>query len=137
MNFWKRLRLYLIGFGIGILVVIVIFNQRLSLLTSWMPGQRVQDRLLLTEALYTDRSLCQLSCLGIDTADVRTAKELGDIRFRLSETHSDPKVYVLDASIKEDKYRFTFDALDSSSVLTNAECLNRINNCSCDDEFPS
>lgn len=137
MNFWKRLRLYLIGFGIGIVVVIVIFNQRLSLLTSWMPGQRVQDRLLQTEALYTDLSLCQLSCLGLDTGDVRTAKQHGDIRFRLSETHTDPKVYVLDARLDDDTYRFTFDALDSSSVLTNAECLNRIKNCSCDDEFPS
>lgn len=137
MNFWKRLRLYLIGFGIGILVVIVIFNQRLSLLTSWMPGQRVQDRLLQTEALYSDRSICQLKCLGLDTVDVRLAKEEGDIRFRLSETHGDPKVYVLDANLKEAKYRFTFDARDSSSVLTNAECLNRIKNCACDDEFPS
>jgi len=121
----------------GIVVVIVIFNQRLSLLTSWMPGQRVQDRLLQTEALYTDRSLCQLGCLALDTTDVQLAKENGDVRFRLSETHGNPKVYVLDANLNDDKYRFTFNALDSSSVLTNAECLNRIKNCSCDDEFPS
>ena len=137
MKFGKRLRLYLIGFGIGILFVIVVFNERLSLLTSWLPGQRVQDRLQQTEAIYTPRALCQLHCMGLDTSDVSTAKKTGDIRFRLSDTHSDPMVYILDAEIKNDNYRFTFDALDSSSVLTNAERLSRTINCSCDGESPS
>jgi len=137
MTFWKRLRLYLIGFGIGILVVVAIFNQRLNLLTSWMPGQRVQDRLLQTESIYTNKSLCQLECLDLDTTDVTRAKKEGDVRFRLSDTHADPKVYVLDAEFERDKYRFTFDARDSSSTLTRAECLNRIVNCACAEEFPS
>lgn len=119
------------------LVVIVIFNQRLSLLTSWMPGQRVQDRLIQTEAVYSSKSLCQLHCMGLDTADVTEAKKEGDVRFRLSDTHSEPKVYVLDADLNKDSYRFTFDAKDSSSVLTNAECLNRAMNCACDAESPS
>lgn len=117
--------------------VVVVFNQRLSLLTSWMPGQRVQDRLVQTEAVYSSRSLCQLRCMGLDTNDVAKAKKEGDVRFRLSDTHSDPKVYVLDADLRNDKYRFTFDAKDSSSILTNAERLNKITTCSCDAESPS
>ncbi len=133
MKFGRRLRLYLMGFGIGILFVIVVFNERLSLLTSWLPGQRVQDRLQQTSALFTEVSLCELECYGLDTNDVSLAKESGSVRFRLSDTHSEPKMYVLDAELEKGNFRFSFLAADSSSTLSKVERLDLITNCACDD----
>lgn len=133
MKFAKRLRLYLTGVLIGLILVVFFFNDRLSVLTDWMPNERVLVRLQETEAQYTDRAFCLLECLNIDTADVRTVKESGDVKFRLSDTHSEPMVYVVDGEIRGETFRFTFDALDSTSVLTRAARVNSAADCLCPD----
>lgn len=132
MKFGKRLRLYLFGFGIGILFVVVVFNQRLSLLTSWMPENRIQYRLLQTNAEYTPKALCQLNCLGLDTSDVRLVKTNGKVRYRLSETRQEPKIYVFDSKLSEGEFRLTFEANDSSSILINTEQIDLLKTCPCD-----
>lgn len=133
MKFAKRLRLYLTGVLIGLILVVFFFNDRLSVLTDWMPNERVLVRLQETEARYTDGAICLLECLHIDTADVRTVKESGDVKFRLSDTHSEPMVYIVDGEIRGETFRFTFDATDSTSVLTRAARVNSVADCPCPD----
>jgi len=131
MKFAKRLRLYLTGVLIGLVLVVFFFNDRISVLTDWLPNERVLVRLQETDARYTDRAICLMECLDIDTADVRTVKETGDVKFRISDTHSDPMVYVVDGEIRNEIYRFFFDATDSTSVLTRATRVNSVADCPC------
>ncbi|MCA1762260.1 MAG: hypothetical protein ABR574_05735 [Cryomorphaceae bacterium] len=133
MKFAKRLRLYLTGVLIGLVFVVFFFNDRISVLTDWMPNKRVLVRLQQTEARYTDNATCLLECFSLDTADVRTIKKSGDVKFRLSDTHSEPLVYVVDGEIKGESYRLTFDATDSTSVLTRVARVNSVADCPCSD----
>ncbi len=133
MNFPQRLKRYLIGFIIGIGFVLIFFNGRLGVLTSWLPGNRVRELLIKSEAQYTPQALCQLSCYQLDTADVTTMKATGNVRFKLSDTHSNPKHYVLDAKLHTRKVRMTFATADSTANLISVTLPEDIEPCSCGD----
>jgi hypothetical protein len=132
MSFGRRLRLYLLGFLLGMGLVVFFFNDRLSLLTSWLPNDRVLLRLQMTEALYADSALCHLDCFSLDTADVSLVKKEGDVQFGLSETHETPMIYVVDKRINDRLVRMHFLATDSSSSLIQVEVPNDRINCDCD-----
>lgn len=134
MTFGKRLRLFMIGALLGVLLVIFFFNDRLYLFTSWLPNNRVLLRLQMTEADYRDVALCELSCFDLDTADVSVLKREGDVRFRDSQTQADPKVYVVDSRIDDRLVRMTFIAGDSISTLSRVELPYENVDCDCDDD---
>ena len=132
MKFGRRLRLYIFGVLMGCGLVFVFFNGRLNILTDWLPGNRVLTLLQNSEPLFTDHSLCQLQCFNLDTAAVRIAKYEGDVRFKLSETHEEPKQYVVDSELNSDKVRMTFSVNDSLATLVNVELPERAVLCDCD-----
>jgi hypothetical protein len=111
----------MIGFGLGCVLVFFMFNDRLTVLTAWLPNNRVLLRFQLTEAAYTDKALCQLECFDLDTADVSFMKREGDVLFRESETHVEPKVYRVEARINDRLVRMSFLADDSVSTLAEVE----------------
>lgn len=132
MNFARRLRTFLIGFGIGCLLVVLFFRERLSMLTDWLPNERVLVRLQMTDAAYTPTALCLLECLELDTADVSLLKREGNVRFKHSDTQSEPKMYAVDRRFGDHLVRMTFAADDSVSTLTHAERPNAPVGCPCD-----
>ncbi len=132
MTFGRRLRLYILGVLMGCLMVVFFFQGRLSILTDWMPNNRVLLRLQQTDALYTDVALCELRCIDLDTAHVSALKADGDVQFNLSDTHKEPKTYVVDAVVKEKKVRMTFLAADSSSTLLGAKLVEDVVLCDCE-----
>ncbi len=132
MTFLRRLRTFAIGLILGILLVIFFFNDRLHILTDWLPGNRVLLRLQLTEAAYTPVAMCQLHCLGLDTADVSLVKREGDVRFKYSDTRTEPKRYRVDHRFGERLVRMTFDADSVSSTLTEVDLPNAELRCTCD-----
>lgn len=132
MKFGRRLRLYIFGVLIGSLLVVFFFNDRLHILTDWLPGNRVLGLLQASEPLITDKALCQLTCFDLDTADVRMAKEKGNVRFKLSETHTEPKEYVVDINLQPEKVRMTFSIADSLATLINVALPEKAVLCNCD-----
>lgn len=132
MKFGRRLRLYIFGVLMGSALVVFFFNDRLHILTDWLPGNRVLSLLQASPPLITDRALCQLACFDLDTADVRVAKENGDVRFKLSETHIEPKKYVIDSNLKPGKLRLTFSIADSLATLINVAMPEKAVLCECD-----
>lgn len=134
MKFNKRLRLYIFGVIIGCALVALFFKGRLSTFTSWLPGNRVLELLRKSEAEYTPQALCQLECLGLDTADVRTVKNQGNVRFKLSEVREDPKTYVVDKTLDAHKVRMTFTAADSVATLIAVNRPEELVDCPCSRE---
>jgi len=118
MKFTKRLRLYLTGFLMGSLLVVFFFNDRLSVLTSWLPNNRVLFQIENTLTGTTDRAKCQMDCFQVDTVMINYAFEEGDVQFGMSETHADPKVYVVDSRYRDRLIRLSFETADSSATLT-------------------
>lgn len=132
MKFIQRLKLYIFGVLIGSVLVVFFFNDRLHILTDWLPEKRVRALLQASEPLFTDQALCQLACFELDTTDVRIVKEQGNVRFKLSDTRTDPKNYVLDSHLKPGKVRMTFSIADSLATLIKVDLPEKAVLCDCD-----
>ncbi len=131
MGFLRRLRMFMVGIVLGLVLVVFLFNDRMDSLTGWLPNSRVLLRLQLTEAAFTPEALCLLTCHGLDTSHVRTVKYQGDVRFKYSDTHSEPKRYRVDHRFGEHLVRMTFDADSVASTLTQVERPNAPIDCAC------
>jgi|SRR5690554_2421924 len=132
MKFGRRLRLFIFGVLMGCGLVYVYFNERLNILTDWLPGNRVLTVLQRSEPLFTEQALCQLACFDLDTADVRTVKNDGNVRFKFSETRVEPKQYVVDSKLNNEKVRMTFSIADSLATLVNVALPEKVVLCNCD-----
>jgi hypothetical protein len=70
-NFWRRMRLYLLGFIIGLIGVYFIFgNKNLKELT---PGMLKMDQLAAQNFHYSDTALCQMKCEKISYGELKDA----------------------------------------------------------------
>ena len=116
----------------GCVLVFFFFNERLHILTDWLPGNRVLAVLQKSEPLYTETAHCQLACFGLDTTHVRMVKTNGDVRFKYSETQVDPKQYVVDSKLNNEKVRMTFSISDSLATLVNVALPEKVVMCACD-----
>lgn len=127
MNFLNRLKYYLIGVGLGILLVLAIFKDRN--VTSWTPQNRVLRRIQAQPLELNDTASCLLSCIGQDTVYVKSILENADVNFDKSDVRNGQKSYVIEVA----------DSTIISMVVTILEKSNRIDamkvveiDCSCD-----
>ncbi len=121
MNFARRLRAYTIGLTLGVLLVVAMFKERLSVLTAWLPENRVLQELNSSDLTYSPAALCELKCLGLDTSHVSETMREGKVRFSLSETHTKPRVYAIDQRIGERLVRMHFALSEPNATLIHAE----------------
>jgi hypothetical protein len=92
MTWGRRIKLYLIGFGIGIFICwLMFFRNGGRDISGWLPGSRVLKFIALSKKLDADSSmLCKLKCAGISTDDIRKATVTGDVDFGKSQTDKEP-----------------------------------------------
>lgn len=113
MNFGRRLRYYLIGFGMGLVLCFAIFGQRGC---DWTPGNRVLKQIATSEILVTDSVKCVMKENGISEDDVFKLLNNGDVVFSESKTHQTPKEYII--ADAESKFKMHFVVRnDSVSVI--------------------
>lgn len=95
MHFLNRLKYYLIGVGLGILMVMAIFKDRK--LTSWTPQNQVIEELTTKTLNYEQFIDCELNCLGLkDTALIRSFLGTADVNFSESKVKDmDNRLYKL------------------------------------------
>lgn len=113
MTFAKRLRYYIIGFGMGILVCIVIFGQRGC---DWTPNNRVLKQIATSEILITDSVRCVFAENKIEEDEIFKLLNHGSVIFSESKTHQTPKYYVIEDENSTFKIAFVVRN-DSVSVL--------------------
>jgi hypothetical protein len=118
MKFSRRLRLYLTGFLMGIILVFFFFGERVNVLTSWLPNNRVLQSISDNYQGERPQATCQMKCLGLDTAAVSFAMAEGDVQFGESETQSSPKLYVLEARYEDQRMKLEIELTDSSAFLS-------------------
>src|SRR5688572_8337673 len=103
MNFWRRLRFYLIGVAIGLVVSFSFFKNRGC---GWLPGNRILNTLSGSMILVTDSTRCLMDCNNVSDEDVFRMFVDGDVLFSESQTRENPKIYVVQGERVKDESEF-------------------------------
>lgn len=113
MTFAKRLRYYILGFGMGILVCFAMFGQRGC---DWTPGNRVLKQIATSQILITDSVRCIFVENKIDEDEIFKILNNGSVIFSESKTHQTPRYYVIQET--DEKFKIAFVVRnDSVSVI--------------------
>jgi hypothetical protein len=114
-SFMRRLKYYGIGFGIGLVFVLVFFQNRGC---SWLPSNRVKNSVLERVLVVSDVEQMELKKRGISKKDVIAALNEGDVVFGESKKDGELKVYAVDQDIEgKGTVRFYF-TLPKESYVT-------------------
>lgn len=116
MTFWRRFRLYLIGFGLGLVLVFVFFGSRD--LMSWTPEGRVLLAIDSSEQIFSERALCQMKCLGIEKSNFVKIQEEANVNFTDSDTRKKPcPIYHLKSFFREKEYQFIWKVCENDEEV--------------------
>lgn len=91
-RFIHRLKFYLIGFGLGCIMVYVIFYTGEDARSSWLPQGRVLEFIEGTELVINEKQvICALACNNITLADFdKTFFKKAKVNFSKSATKKEP-----------------------------------------------
>ncbi len=105
-SFWRRLKYYGLGFGLGIIFVIFFFDNRGC---SWMPSSRVKNTILGRILVVADKDKVAYDKLKLSDQEIVEFLNDGDVNIGGSHTQGNPKVYEITKEIrgKEIKLWFT------------------------------
>lgn len=125
MNFKQRLLRYVLGLGIGLLLVWAMFGNRSWL--GWTPGQRLLRDMREMKLAKTEKAQCQMDCIGISDQAIKTLLVEGKVDFDQSSTRTSPKVYV----IKSKELNSSFEVSDSTATLVQVVLAESNQECPC------
>ena len=114
-GFWKRLRFYLFGFLIGLIFVLIFFQNRGC---SWTPQNRVKNAILDKVMVVPDHHLAKNSELeGFAAKEAIEFLNQASVNFGESLKDQDvyPKVYLLQRE-KESPQQLTFSLYEDSYI---------------------
>jgi len=84
-DLWRRVRLYIVGFTIGLLAVYLMFGGRGGC-NSLTPGMlKLNDLLQHTKICYSDTAICQMKCQQIDITELKEAFTYGKVDSKKSQ----------------------------------------------------
>ena len=106
MKFWRRLKYYGIGLGGGLIMVFMIFGNRGC---SWLPENRVLNEISESKMLISEKAKCQQECLNLSDEKIYSlfVKKEGDVLFKKSEPHADPRKYVIEGESGDKTFELT------------------------------
>lgn len=84
MPFFRKLLYYLIGVGLGVLIVMFLFGDR-DFGCSYFPNDRVLSDLRKKELSIPEEVQSKMATSGLDTADIRVMLQEGTVNFDLVE----------------------------------------------------
>jgi len=96
-NFLRRLKYYGIGFGIGLLFVIFLFQQKGC---SWTPGNRVKSAILERIVFIDSIDQSYIISNKIKAKDLQSFIENGTVSFLKSKRHGHEKLYHFHGKLK-------------------------------------
>ena len=94
MNFWRRVRIYILGLGIGSLMVLFLFGDRGC--GGWLPGNRVKTSIMESLFETSEYTNCKLTCNEFTKEKIQDIIIEGTVLFKESETKIDPRQYKIE-----------------------------------------
>ena len=122
MNKWRRIRLYLLGFLIGCVMVYFLLLRGVNR-DYWTPNNRVKEQVKKSTFKYSEHAKCMLQCKGISEDEVQEILKNGDVNFTESDTHGVPvPTYAIEGTSHNKKLRVLVTVFehDSTAEITTA-----------------
>ncbi|MFM7566156.1 MAG: hypothetical protein ACKO4K_05375 [Flavobacteriales bacterium] len=121
-TFLRRLKYYGIGFGIGLVFVVLLFKQKGC---SWTPGNRVKESLLSRVMVADSIDLAFLKQQHISTEGLRKLLENSSVSFSESDIKPARKTYVLFGELPNGKSLTYLITLHDQDFLVEVDFLHR------------
>tara|TARA_B100000497_G_C7464584_1_gene286778 strand:+ start:100 stop:480 length:381 start_codon:yes stop_codon:yes gene_type:complete len=113
----RRIFLYLIGVGLGIVASMFFFGDR-DLDFSYLPNARTLKHLRTQNFSISEKALCQLSCLGLNTSSLEKVFKDGDLDVDFNSSDVDGMCRIYKIVVDHDSFTgFTVDDCDSLSNI--------------------
>ena len=121
MTFTRRLRLFILGLGLGTLLSFAIFGKSCTN-TAWAPDARVRLRMKSTLIRATPQAQEAMDAMKLDLAALRTGMDSLDVDFSHSRRTDDSLYYELNGPVKGRTVQLSIATLrdyevDSASTL--------------------
>lgn len=130
MTFKRRLRTYLIGVGLGLLMVYIFFGDRD--ISSWTPEGRVLTTIDSSTMIISERAKCQMMCLELNDSVIYKIQDAASVNFSESSTRKKPcPVYKLESTWKEESYKLIWEVCENAEEVTLSSILKEGQKCSC------
>ena len=114
-NFFRRLKYYGIGFGIGLLFVIFFFKNKGC---AWTPENRVKTAIFERLLILNDENKSELEKLNLSEKELIQILRKSDINFQKSKKTDRFKVYHFDCKTKSGKDFIALLTLGKESFLS-------------------
>lgn len=109
---FRRIRLYLVGFVLGLILVGFIYKGR----GCKMPSSVKLEELCAQQKIYSEKAKCQLQCLAITESKLNQSLENGKINYDESDVRKEPYGYYTIESVLEAKDSIKVLIEDKDSV---------------------
>ncbi len=127
----RRIRIYLFGFGLGLLAVFFLFKGGCSDY-NYLPEDRILAKLASYPLNITPRMECLLKCNNVQIWDVEELLKNGSVNMKASNARSTPRDYVLEATTDTDKkLSIRFQLADSLTTPINLIKPHSATSCQC------
>ena len=99
---WRRIRIYLFGFGLGLILTFFLFRDGCGKY-NYLPEDRILAELREYPLVHTERMNCLLKCQEVQSWDLDFLLNEGSVIMKESQPRTEPKNYVLEGTSKEGK----------------------------------
>lgn len=131
MGFWRRFRLFLIGVGLGLILVMVFFGSRDW--TSWTPESRVLTAIDSSTVSISDRAACQMACLQLSEEQFLKIKTSSSVNFKESNVKAKPcPVYRLEGNWEERDYQLVWEVCEGKEKVKLLSVIKIGQECNCE-----
>lgn len=124
MTFFRRLRLYLIGVAIGVVVVYFMLLYKRDR-PSWMPQGRILEQIAASEIIFTEKALLNIHSLNLNEEEIKKSiTKNGSVIFSKSDTQRKPcPVYFIEDKKNEEIF-YRAEVCDSVCTILWVSNLN-------------
>lgn len=131
MNFWRRLRFYGIGFGIGLLIVYAMFGNR----SCASPGEVKLRELAFQYFRVSEKAKCKMACLRMNNDVLKIYLRHFEINYDQSDVRREPcgSYFVQPQEEHVAEYNFNLVMYDCDTItqIDDINILKPIPTCTC------
>ena len=128
MKFWNRLKLYGIGFGMGLLIVYSMFGTRSCV----SPNEQKMQELVFQHFVLSDKAKCKLNFLRKNEMLLKIELRHFEVNYDVSNVHGEPcgEYYIQPKAEFAEKYNYkliindcdTISRIDDINITSKATC---------------
>jgi hypothetical protein len=130
MNFWKRLKFYGFGFGLGLLVCFAMFGTRSCV----SPNEQKMQELIFQNFKLSEKASCKLKCLWKNDILLKVELRHFEVNYDVSDVHKEPcgEYYIQPKEEFKDKYNYKLIIYDCDTISKIEDIsIAATNTCNC------